>query len=49
MYLKSVKVRNYQILEDGACINFYSKIEITITVVITDTEAESMFYALILS
>ena len=48
VYLKSLKGRNYQIHKHRAYVNFYSIINATIVIAITETETESMFYALIL-
>ena len=43
MYLKSQKGRTDQIQEQSAHMSFYSIIDITIIIVITETEVESMF------
>ena len=44
-----MKGRNYQIHEHIAYLNFYIIIKITILIVITDPEAEEIFYAFMLS
>ena len=44
-----LKDRNYQINEHRAYVNFHRIIEITIKIVITETEAESIFNAFVVS